>query len=144
MKQAVARPRAPASSGARNTCRNGIKRVGVLAVYHDASEILTGDAPTPIVHDRTLRDAYKKVKHSGRAPSRHAAEARGMRESAFSSIGGGGKARQGGPSKLSALRSKSPRRATAEFLSAEEQSAPRHSGGSSRKADWLWSTASAR
>ena len=40
------------------------ERLAVLAVYHDASEILTGDLPTPIkYHDRTLRDAYKKVEH---------------------------------------------------------------------------------
>ena len=41
------------------------ERLAVLAVYHDASEILTGDLPTPIkYHDRTLRDAYKKVEHA--------------------------------------------------------------------------------
>ena len=41
------------------------ERLAVLAIYHDASEILTGDLPTPIkYHDRTLRDAYKKVEHA--------------------------------------------------------------------------------
>ena len=41
------------------------ERLAVLAVYHDASEILTGDLPTPIkYHDRTLRDAYKKVERA--------------------------------------------------------------------------------
>ena len=36
--------------------------LAVLAVYHDASEILTGDLPTPIkYHDGAIRDAYKKV-----------------------------------------------------------------------------------
>ena len=38
--------------------------VAVAALYHDASEILTGDMPTPIkYHDPQLRDAYKAVEH---------------------------------------------------------------------------------
>ena len=37
-------------------------RVAVVALYHDASEILTGDMPTPIKYDNPeIRDAYKKV-----------------------------------------------------------------------------------
>ena len=37
-------------------------RLAVLALYHDASEILTGDLPTPIkYHDRAIRSAYKDV-----------------------------------------------------------------------------------
>ena len=41
------------------------ERLAVLAIYHDASEILTGDLPTPIkYHDRTIRDAYKKVERA--------------------------------------------------------------------------------
>lgn len=36
--------------------------VAVVALYHDASEILTGDMPTPIKYDNPeIRDAYKKV-----------------------------------------------------------------------------------
>ena len=36
--------------------------VAVAALYHDASEILTGDMPTPIKYDNpTLRTAYKDV-----------------------------------------------------------------------------------
>ena len=36
--------------------------VAVAALYHDASEILTGDMPTPIKYDNPeIRDAYKKV-----------------------------------------------------------------------------------
>ncbi len=36
--------------------------VTVAALYHDASEILTGDMPTPIKYDNPeIRDAYKKV-----------------------------------------------------------------------------------
>lgn len=34
----------------------------LLALYHDMSEILTGDLPTPVkYHDEKLRDAYKQV-----------------------------------------------------------------------------------
>ena len=36
--------------------------VAVAALYHDASEILTGDMPTPIKYDNpVIRDAYKNV-----------------------------------------------------------------------------------
>ncbi|MGB5325143.1 MAG: 5'-deoxynucleotidase [Pseudomonadales bacterium] len=35
------------------------------ALYHDASEALTGDLPSPIkYHNRALRDAYKAVEHA--------------------------------------------------------------------------------
>lgn len=38
------------------------QRVVVLALYHDASEILTGDLPTPIKYqDETITQAYKQV-----------------------------------------------------------------------------------
>ena len=38
------------------------EHLAVLALYHDASEILTGDLPTPIkYHDPVIRDAYKDV-----------------------------------------------------------------------------------
>ena len=41
------------------------EHLAVLAIYHDASEILTGDLPTPIkYHDKTIRDAYKKVERA--------------------------------------------------------------------------------
>ncbi|MGN8889663.1 5'-deoxynucleotidase [Dysosmobacter sp. HCP28S3_G4] len=37
-------------------------RVAVAALYHDASEILTGDMPTPVKYGNpTIRDAYKQV-----------------------------------------------------------------------------------
>lgn len=37
-------------------------RVAVAALYHDASEILTGDLPTPIKYDNpAIRKAYKDV-----------------------------------------------------------------------------------
>jgi len=38
------------------------EHLAVLALYHDASEILTGDLPTPIkYHDASIRAAYKEV-----------------------------------------------------------------------------------
>ena len=37
-------------------------RCAVAALYHDASEILTGDLPTPIkYYNATIRDAYQQV-----------------------------------------------------------------------------------
>ncbi len=39
--------------------------VAVAAIYHDASEIITGDMPTPIKYDNPgIRDAYKAVEHN--------------------------------------------------------------------------------
>ena len=39
-------------------------RCAVAALYHDATEILTGDLPTPIkYYSPTIRDAYKQVEH---------------------------------------------------------------------------------
>ena len=38
------------------------EHLAVMALFHDASEILTGDLPTPIkYHDDALRTAYKEV-----------------------------------------------------------------------------------
>ena len=43
-------------------CPCDAERLAVLALYHDASEILTGDMPTPIkYHDKAIRSAYKDV-----------------------------------------------------------------------------------
>ena len=40
-------------------------RAAVIALYHDASEIITGDMPTPVkYYNSTLRDAYKDVEHT--------------------------------------------------------------------------------
>lgn len=37
----------------------------VSALYHDASEVLTGDLPSPIkYHNPKIRDAYKEVEHT--------------------------------------------------------------------------------
>ena len=39
-------------------------RCAVAALYHDASEILTGDLPTPIkYYNASIKDAYKQVEH---------------------------------------------------------------------------------
>lgn len=49
----------------RNTRFNGDAdpgRVALLAMYHDAAEIITGDMPTPVkYHSPKIRDAYKEV-----------------------------------------------------------------------------------
>lgn len=37
-------------------------RAAVIGLYHDATEIITGDMPTPVkYHNRTILDAYKSV-----------------------------------------------------------------------------------
>jgi 5'-deoxynucleotidase len=37
----------------------------LTALYHDASEVLTGDLPSPIkYHNDKIRDAYKEVEHA--------------------------------------------------------------------------------
>lgn len=37
----------------------------LAALYHDASEVLTGDLPSPIkYHNDKIRDAYKEVEHA--------------------------------------------------------------------------------
>ncbi len=42
-----------------------VGKVALAAVYHDASEIITGDMPTPIKYDNPkIRDAYKAVERS--------------------------------------------------------------------------------
>ncbi len=41
------------------------ERLAVLALYHDAPEILTGDLPTPIkYHNRQIRRAYRDVERA--------------------------------------------------------------------------------
>ena len=39
-------------------------RASLIGLYHDASEIITGDMPTPVkYYNRDIRDAYKEVEH---------------------------------------------------------------------------------
>ena len=41
-----------------------VDRAATLALFHDASEILTGDLPTPIkYHSPEIMDAYRQVEH---------------------------------------------------------------------------------
>ena len=41
------------------------ERAAVLALFHDAPEILTGDMPTPVkYHNEQVRDAYRAVEQS--------------------------------------------------------------------------------
>lgn len=41
------------------------ERATLVALYHDASEIVTGDLPTPVkYHDGAIRDAYKAVERN--------------------------------------------------------------------------------
>ena len=40
------------------------EKVAVAALYHDISETLTGDRPTPVKYrDADIRDSYKRVEH---------------------------------------------------------------------------------
>jgi len=41
-----------------------VNLVATTALFHDASEIITGDLPTPIkYHSNKIRDAYKQIEH---------------------------------------------------------------------------------
>ncbi len=54
----------------RNTRFNGNvnpERVAVLAMYHDVTEIITGDLPTPIKYDNPkIKEAYKEVENDAK------------------------------------------------------------------------------
>lgn len=51
----------------RNTYFGGdvdVNRLAVMAMYHDASEIFTGDMPTPVKYfDPQLRELYGRIEH---------------------------------------------------------------------------------
>ena len=39
--------------------------LAISALYHDCSEVLTGDLPSPIkYHNKKIRDAYKEVEYT--------------------------------------------------------------------------------
>lgn len=41
------------------------ERAGMLAIYHDSTEIITGDMPTPIKYfNSTIKDAYKDIENA--------------------------------------------------------------------------------
>lgn len=47
-----------------NGCLNP-ERAGMLAIYHDTTEIITGDMPTPIKYfNSTIKDAYKDIENA--------------------------------------------------------------------------------
>ena len=42
------------------------ERAGILAIFHDTTEIITGDMPTPIKYfNNTIKDAYKEIEKRG-------------------------------------------------------------------------------
>lgn len=100
-------------------------RCAAAALFHDASEILTGDLPTPIkYHDRTIRDAYKKVERAAdeRLLAMLPEELRAAYEGAFTATPDEEKLVKAAD-KLSALRQciEERKAGNREFLSAEEQ-----------------------
>ena len=41
------------------------ERAGMIAIYHDSTEIITGDMPTPIKYfNSTIKDAYKDIENA--------------------------------------------------------------------------------
>jgi Predicted hydrolases of HD superfamily len=41
------------------------ERAGILAIFHDTTEIITGDMPTPIKYfNNTIKDAYKEIENA--------------------------------------------------------------------------------
>lgn len=48
------------------------EKVAVMAMYHDASEVMTGDLPTPIKYKNpAIKDAYQEVEKSAREQLLH-------------------------------------------------------------------------
>jgi len=51
----------------RNRCFGGqvrVDRIAAVALYHDATEVITGDLPTPVkYHSRVMREAFGDIEH---------------------------------------------------------------------------------
>ena len=118
------------------------EHLAVLALYHDASEILTGDLPTPIkYHDRAIRTAYKDVERLaedtllGMLPD----ALRGAYEKAMRPQNGDEERLLKAADKLSALvKCIAERKAgNREFLSAEAQTRAALAAMALPEADWF-------
>lgn len=45
-----------------------VDRIATAALYHDASEVITGDMPTPVkYHSRVMREAFGDIEHKAEA-----------------------------------------------------------------------------
>lgn len=45
-----------------------VDRVAAAALYHDASEVITGDLPTPVkYHSKVMREAFADIEHKAEA-----------------------------------------------------------------------------
>jgi len=55
----------------RNRCFHGsvnADRIAAAALYHDATEVITGDLPTPVkYHSRVMRTAFGDIEHKAEA-----------------------------------------------------------------------------
>lgn len=48
--------------------RVNVDRVAAAALYHDATEVITGDLPTPVkYHSRVMREAFGDIEHKAEA-----------------------------------------------------------------------------
>jgi 5'-deoxynucleotidase len=45
-----------------------VDRIATAALYHDATEVITGDMPTPVkYHSRVMREAFSDIEHKAEA-----------------------------------------------------------------------------
>ncbi len=118
------------------------EHLAVLALYHDASEILTGDLPTPIkYHDPAIRTAYKDVERAAedKLLSMLPETLRGAYRAAISPADGEDARLVKAADKLSALvKCIEERKAgNREFLSAETQTRAALAAMALPEADWF-------